>query len=235
MCNYLIIKSKIRPYLKYYLLTHKEIPKHIVNIIDQTPPITLENTLALPLENFKIHGRTTQNGEPTPENPIPIENVEGNIEINVCNKNCLDVNGLTIINRGLEWTGNSDGSIVVNGEASSSSSYGFQMAPKLKIGTYVLSIRESVLYKLKMRLHKKVSNTFIYATIQIGDTLSSSFNIDEEIDYCQFYIDSGISSGNAINFTFYPQLEEGTTATQYEEHKEQTILFPLATDRKSVV
>lgn len=37
--------------------------------------LTLENTEDTPLNSLKIYGKTTQNGAPTPDNPIPLENV----------------------------------------------------------------------------------------------------------------------------------------------------------------
>lgn len=55
-----VLKMDIPTNIKYWIIKNKKIPLHLLEIIDQTPPITLENTLALPLENFKIHGRTTQ-------------------------------------------------------------------------------------------------------------------------------------------------------------------------------
>lgn len=58
---YKVLNLDIPTHIKYWIIKNKQIPKHLLEIIDQTPPITLENTLALPLENFKIHGKTSQN------------------------------------------------------------------------------------------------------------------------------------------------------------------------------
>lgn len=55
-----VLNLDIPTHIKYWIIKNKQIPKHLLEIIDQVPPITLENTLALPLENFKILGKTEQ-------------------------------------------------------------------------------------------------------------------------------------------------------------------------------
>lgn len=52
--------------------------------------ITLENTANTPFNNIILKGNTSQNGTPTPENPVDINVVTGNQEIKVYGKNMLD-------------------------------------------------------------------------------------------------------------------------------------------------
>lgn len=52
--------------------------------------ITLENTINTPFNNIILKGNTTQNGTPTPENPVNIRVVTGEQNVEVCGKNLLN-------------------------------------------------------------------------------------------------------------------------------------------------
>lgn len=52
--------------------------------------IHIDDSAEEPFVDISLHGESTQNGTPTPDNPIEIENVEGNIEFKVEGKNLFD-------------------------------------------------------------------------------------------------------------------------------------------------
>ena len=54
--------------------------------------ITIDDCDSAPLQNLRIFGKTTQNGTPTPEAPVPLESVgdDGNVNVIVGGKNLFD-------------------------------------------------------------------------------------------------------------------------------------------------
>lgn len=58
-------------------------------IEEEGESITIDNTLEAPMK-IVYKGNTYQNGEPTPDTPIPIQVVSGDNSIEVCGKNVLD-------------------------------------------------------------------------------------------------------------------------------------------------
>lgn len=75
--------------IKWWLLKkYKSLIEKII-LLKQSTPVILNNTLDLPLLKLIIYGKTEQDGEPTPETPIEIKNVEG--------KNLFDKNSSGII------------------------------------------------------------------------------------------------------------------------------------------
>lgn len=91
---YPIKKLEIMPWIKYYLLNKGEKPSYpLSEIITGASPLTLSNSVRKKFNIFNVGGNTVQNGEPTPETPIPVENVSGEVEVKVENKNlCTNEN-----------------------------------------------------------------------------------------------------------------------------------------------
>ena len=57
--------------------------------------ITVEDSLAFPLNSIKIDGKTVQNGTPTPDSPVEIKNVKGNNSIlKITSSNGTDTNSI---------------------------------------------------------------------------------------------------------------------------------------------
>ena len=54
--------------------------------------ITLTDSADSRFNKFKIKGNSIQNGEPTPLNQIKIQNVEGNVNVTICNRNIANSN-----------------------------------------------------------------------------------------------------------------------------------------------
>lgn len=54
-------------------------------------PATLANTLEWPMQGLSVYGKSTQDGTPSPENPVPIVSAggEGEIDVTVTGKNLL--------------------------------------------------------------------------------------------------------------------------------------------------
>lgn len=184
---------------------------------------------------------------PSPEFPSEIENVTGNIDITVCNKNRLKlykynssitVNGVTI-------TINQDGTIKLNGTATAQSyieviedfkngialsdtkqfeldtSKKYMFSIKKKSGTFTSS---NFLFALQPTL-EGTTNTVIYLTGQLNKLITNSDGIYR--GWLSF------ASGSIFNnFILAPQIEEGETETDYILNEQQLITFPLSEGQK---
>ena len=111
--------------------------------------IRLTNSIDKNLAGLALYGKTTQNGTPTPENPVELVSVgdDGSVDVIVCGKNLLaypydtentkmsfgTVSGLTVIN-------NFDGSVTLNGTTTARRYFRFGDFRFYKAGTYVFSL-----------------------------------------------------------------------------------------------
>lgn len=57
-------------------------------------PIFVQDSVAWPLQSLVLHGKTTQDGTPSPDNPVPLVSAgdEGQIDVTVCGANILFAN-----------------------------------------------------------------------------------------------------------------------------------------------
>lgn len=57
-------------------------------------PILVQDSVAWPLQSLVLHGKTTQDGTPSPDNPVPLVSAgdEGQIDVTVCGANILFAN-----------------------------------------------------------------------------------------------------------------------------------------------
>lgn len=153
-------------------------------------------------ENFSMHGKTTQDGTPTPDVFVPIVNAgeSGNIEAQVTGKNLLpfpylNINevGKTVNSYGVDYTVLQDRGVHLKG------------TPTSAIGLTIS----------KIPFEK-------YGKITTNDTLFYDNNNNLTFFFLLKYI------GKAIDMVVYPQVEHGTVATKYEPYKEpQTVQLQL--------
>lgn len=78
---YQIFKLKIKPWIKYWLIKQTEF-KGVLSDILEGISFYLTDSLNIKFKMFKIYGRTTQDGNPTPENPVFIKNTGDNGSVN---------------------------------------------------------------------------------------------------------------------------------------------------------
>lgn len=153
-------------------------------------------------EDFSMSGKTTQDGTPTPDAPVPIVSAgeDGNIEIKVTGKNLIpfpypDIKeiGKTIHHDGIDYTVLQDGGVHLKGTPQSIFGLNICTIPFKNYGEVV------------------VSNFIFYDP-----------NNDKTFFYLQGYV------GKAIDAVVYPQVELGTVATAYEPYRQpQAITLQL--------
>ena len=183
------------------------------------------------ITSAKFNGETSQEGTPSPDNPSEIENLEGTLEVKVVNKNLLGLSNIAeTLALGLQYSVN-NGEIILNGTATSGGRISIPLITPIQCvnGTnYTLSKEATGTasnHGFNVQLRNAGSNIKNYTEAQLPQSFD---NVSSFINELGLYI------GNGYSFTNYKlklQLEQGV-ATEYEEHQEQTVYFPLAEGQK---
>ena len=149
---------------------------------------------------------------PSPDYPSEIENIEGNIEVKVEGKNKFDINqekeifGTMLYKYSYYLKPNTKYTISSNCPASTTANI------------YANSTSSnSAVYINKNQTIQSDENGYFYILVRFKADASdnSTFNLYEKI----------------LNGTYYIQLEEGSTATDYEPYKSQVVTFPLGEEK----
>ena len=160
--------------------------------------------------DISLHGESTQNGTPTPDNRVEIENIEGNIEFKVEGKNLV---------KQINWK--QLPSIVTGATVTSVNGYGTDYIAVDNTKQYIFSYLGTASSKY-VAYYDESKNFLGYGTnLQIDSY--ANWNVTK---YVRLRIDC---SENAVTNI---QLEEGTTATDYEPYKSQVETFPLGEGQK---
>lgn len=197
---------------------------------------TLNNAVDYPLLGLNLYGKSTQDGTPTPENPVDIVSVgdSGSVAVQACGKNLFDYSILKgFSSNGITYTNNNDGSFTVSGVKTDISklsycAYKYNHKESLQIisspGTYTIS---GVPKDYGKGLHFYIN--FYYGGKSYNSFLTTSNNttntVTEDMFTEDFRIDIGFFSFanyECKNGTFYPQIEKGSTATDFEPYKGNT-------------
>ena len=175
--------------------------------------IHLTDSAEEPLVDISLHGESTQNGTPTPDNRVEIENIEGNIEFKVEGKNLFDKDDTNII------TGK-----YINSEGLFNNSNSWGVTGYIKIlpnkeyiswGVTSMGTNPSVNFYDKDRnyiggkKHNTV-NPFVFITPESCVYIRESFYLSDIETF---------------------MIEEGSEPTMYEPYKEQTVYFPLGEEK----
>lgn len=229
---YIIRKLKIKPWLKYWLIKAGEIKGVLSEILTGTS-FTLENSIERVFNKFDLKGNTLQDGTPSPENPIEIQNVSGNNNIKIQNKNLFDVNNETIIKRLNDSTVNVVNNTLQITKANSGLQERVTVYKQLKPNTtYTLSTNPM-----------SVASQYAGPRLAAVDEISSSA-YPSAIDSLTNTATTNSSGILAIIFTLLTaytgtftiseiQLEQGSTSSDYIEHAEQNL--PINLKSKNVV
>lgn len=180
---------------------------------------------------YALYGKATQDGTPTPENPIDIvvAGSSGSVEVKSCGKNYLDISK-TSTNPSVTSIEKTDNSIRIY----NSESIDYSLADiaidnsKMKIGkTYTISADVSIKYgtgRIIVRKTKDYSTIAETSIITASGKYQCSFTFQEE---CYVSLFSTLSTPEIGDITYSNlQLEEGIVATPYEPYKETLSTIP---------
>jgi hypothetical protein len=164
--------------------------------------ITIDSANA-PLQNLKLFGKTTQDGTPTPDAPVPLVSVgdSGSFEVGVYKKNLLAPVKINHNGSGLTVTDNNDGTYTLNGTPTGSEIRFINGWNTVKVG-YRLPIG-------KYRFNAWIGDTEIKGVRQVTiadgtgliGTYNNSFEITSQgygISTLKIAIDTDVTYTNAI-------------------------------------
>lgn len=193
--------------------------------------ITLNNTIQAKMD-FVYKGNTSQNGEPTPDNPIPVNVVTGDNEVKVEGKNKFNPD---------EFISSMSPNISVTKTTYKNEQALYVNASNSTKMTYNLSCKENTRYTFSFSVAGAGSNTTGdgYLLFEYSDGTSSTYkpinNLTE--NYKELvYISDANKTIVGISFQFYSvankkyyfkniMFSEGTTAIPYEDYTGAT--YPI--------
>ena len=216
---YSIMHLPLQRYLKWWLDKRASIEEFIVGFSNENPAYLI-NCLKASFISFKLGGRTVQDGTPTPENPIPIQNVEGNIQIKKCNKNLFSPSGFEA---GLV-TGKikNDSGTEINDSTSTYSTYTIPVKANEPISVYGW-FQQVYFYDKNMNWIRRSPSGAQGVSVPMVDVFTPTVD-----GYIQFQIQNNGYNNNKGQ----EQVEYGSTHTSYVAHAEKTYNFPLSEGQK---
>lgn len=170
--------------------------------------IVLTDSAEAPLSGLVVYGKSTQDGTPTPDAPVPIVSVgeDGVTDVGVYGANLIrfPYHSQNNTSQGITWTINEDGSVTANGTATENSYFALTN---------------------KIEWHSTSFNVFDTPKTINGITFSPELNYNS--NNRQLYVT--VASGETVtNKTFYPMANYGNTLKPYEPYKPAQTL-PVST------
>ena len=179
-------------------------------------PVSCDDAFAAPLCGLHIYGKSTQDGTPTPDAPVPIVSAGdgGTIAVKMTGKNLLYIPDGKGTARGVTIT-SKNGIISISGTASED---GYVYLPVKQISIHGLALLSSNVSATTVKL--------VSASWNVLFTQGSANNTQEVITRICFIVKKGTNYDlNGINV----QLELGSTATAYSPYREQLFTLPTPT------
>lgn len=172
------------------------------------------------IQDMMIYGKSSQDGTPTPDNPVEIKSVV-NPTVKVVGKNLLNPTLQTTTKNGVTCTANGDGTYTLNGTASKLIDMDISANFHIENGkTYRMT-----------GWHKNASGGFIYLingnddVRETGNGITFTYSgatTDSKVIHFQ------ISANTVLNVTIKPMICTDTSATydDFEPYHEQTVTLP---------
>lgn len=184
-------------------------------------PLSVDDAFPAPMCGLTVYGRSTQDGTPTPDAPVPIVSAGdgGSVAVKVTGKNLLNsaLMNPAFSDKGISAKQNSDGSYTISGTP-------------IVDGTIVLWIcggwnNAVPLFTIPPGSYYSNVSIFYYD----GKTRTSkknAFTLLEPFRVTGVMYDQTYAINKTYNFLIAPQLELGTTATAYSPYREQLLTLP---------
>lgn len=176
-------------------------------------PVSCDDAFAAPLCGLTVYGKSTQDGTPTPDSPVPIVSAGdgGTIAVKMTGKNLLYIPDGKGTARGVTIT-SKNGIISISGTAAED---GYVYLPVKQISIHGLAILSSNVSATTVKLVSESWNVLF--------TQGSANNTQGVITRICFIVKEGTNYDlNGINV----QLELGSTATAYSPYREQLLTLP---------
>lgn len=176
-------------------------------------PLSVGDAFPAPLCGLTLYGKSTQDGTPTPDAPVPIVSAGdgGSVAVKVTGKNLLHLPDGSKTFRGITITAK-DGLISISGTATETGYAVLDIPPFITPGVLILSS------SIKSPVATLVSQTWDAILFQ-----NTATKMSDTATRLVFTVDQG----QTYNLTGVKlQLELGTTATAYSPYREQLLTLP---------
>lgn len=176
-------------------------------------PVSCNDAFAAPLCGLNVYGKSTQDGTPSPDNPVPIVSAGdgGSVTVKVTGKNLLYISDGSGTNRGVTITAK-NGLISISGTATENGYAALEISPFIISDVVILS--SSITFPPV----KLVSQTWNVVLSQ--NTANKMSDMVKRVVFA-------VTKGQIYNITGVKiQLELGTTATTYSPYRERLITLP---------
>lgn len=187
-------------------------------------PLSVDDAFSAPLCGLTVYGKSTQDGTPTPDAPVPIVSAgdDGSVAVKVTGKNLLDsaLMNSAISSRGISAKQNSDGSYTISGTPIADDTIPIWLGGNWSNTVPLFTIPPGSYY----------SNVWIY--YYDGKTRTSkkdAFTLSEPFRITGVMYSQPYAINERYDFLIAPQLELGTTATAYSPYREQLLTLPTPT------
>lgn len=171
--------------------------------------------------DMKVFGKSSQDGTPSPENPVEIKSVV-NPTIKVVGKNLLNATLQTTTHNGVTCANNGDGTYTLNGTSTVDTNFYIY-------GAYN-TVNKLPLDSQKTYVVKKSGNSKIQFHVGEPDIYTTVASLEDgqikNQTTISFFICRILSGAILNNFTIYPQVEEGSASTDFQPYREQTAALP---------
>lgn len=198
-------------------------------------PISVDDAFTAPMCGLTVYGKSTQDGTPTPDAPIPIVSAGdgGSLTVKVTGKNLIQPyeKDTRIAKNGVTMDYNVASQLVhVYGTATEVADI-YDARQEIP-----LSVKSNVTMSITVRAGKILDGVIIqysdFVTLGLSCTGSKpydtgAFNRPDSPGYLKFTVN--IPKGATVDFTIAAQLELGTTVTAYSPYREQLLTLPTPT------
>lgn len=192
-------------------------------------PVSVDDAFSSPLCGLTIYGKSTQDGTPTPDAPVPIVSAgeDGSVTVKVTGRNILDMRNSkeSVTNSGVTYTRNADYSFTRTGTATEASGNvwmggGYLVKPKADLSNVFCVLLKGVKYSIK--------DCVLVAVSPAGDALIAR---NENFVPTQDMYITGVRNeyfikGETYNDIVYPAVYVGEKALQYEPYHRQLLTIP---------
>lgn len=192
-------------------------------------PIAVDDAFAAPLRGLTVYGKSTQDGTPTPDAPVPIVSAGegGNVTVKVTGRNILDLRASkeSTTNSGVTYTRNADYSFARTGTATDTTGNvwmvgGYLVKPKADLSNVFCVLLKGVKYSIKDCILFTISLSGVSLTAQ-----GPNF-VPKEDMYITGVRNEIFVMDKTYNDIVYPAVYVGEKTLQYEPYREQLLTLP---------
>lgn len=192
-------------------------------------PVSVDDAFSSPLCGLTIYGKSTQDGTPSPDAPVPIVSAgeDGNVTVKVTGRNILDMRNSkeSVTDSGVTYTRNADYSFTRTGTATEVTGNAwiagdYFVKPKADLSNVFCVLLKGVKYSIKDCVLLTVSPT--------GNVLAAHNEnfVPTQDMYITGVRNEDFIKGETYNDIVYPAVYVGEKALQYEPYRGQLLTIP---------